>query len=141
VVHRSVSALVILPRFIVKDQPPEAITASAIIQVVVYQVVSCIDQETTNESILTTSSHEGKSSLIISHDKVTLSGTAIVKVKTASSPATTVLPVVSTADVVSNCFSKDGETISTELVSNTGSETKFGHPSILEKLRSTPVFT
>jgi len=133
--------LITLLRSTVKDHPHEAIKASATIHVVVYQLVSCIDQEIANESILTSSNHEGKTSLIISHDKVTLSGTAIVKLKTASSQATTVLPVVSATEVVNNCFSNDGETISTELASTTGSETKFGHPSILEKLRSTPVFT
>lgn len=92
-------------------------------------------------SILITSSPEGKLSVIISPDKVLLSGTATVSIKTTSSPATTVLPVVSATEVDNNFFSKVGETRETEAVSIIDSETNVGHASILEKFSNNHVFT
>lgn len=91
-------------------------------------------------SILITSNPEGKLSVIISPDKVLLSGTATVRIKTACSPATTLLPVVSATEVDNNCFSKVGETRETEVVSTISSETNVGHASILEKFSNDHVF-
>ena len=87
-----------------------------------------------------TSIPEGRLSVIISPDKVLLSGTARVTINTASSPATTVVPVVSSTDVENNCFSNVGETRETEAVSIIDSETNVGHASMLEKLSNDQVF-
>ncbi len=139
--QRSVSLLTTLQKSKLNDQLDGPINAPAIIHVLVYHVAKTIHQETAIESILTRVSHEEKLSIIIIPDSVVISGTAIFSVNTASSPATTVFPVVSATDVVSNCFVNRGESKLSDASSTKGSHTKFGPHSILEYQKSTHVFT